>query len=246
MGRPRHLSRAPLREALIDFQFEAPVSLDIVRSFAKVHKEHFGQDHDIWQASVGWNLSQSGVGTSADRAAVGKRLDSTNPPHVLQVKTAGFTFSRLHPYDTWQSMRDSAWELWKEFAAMAKPTVARTALRYINELKLPLPVSDFAEYLAAPPQVPAALPQSISGFLQRTVIVNQTAGCFAVVTQGLEDIPAGLAPQDVTVVLDIDVFRYEAFPPDDDRLNRCLEDLHDFKNKIFFEYLTDRALELFE
>lgn len=246
MGKARHLSRAPLREALIDLQFETPVALDTIRAFAAAKAKQFEQVGDIWQASVGFNLGQDGgVGTSAGSIALGKRLDSKAPPHVLQIKTTGFTFSRLHPYDTWQSMRDAAAALWRDFAEVAKPSVSRTALRYINELKLPLPITDFADYLTVPPQVPAALPQSISGFLQRTVIVNQPSGSVAVVMQAMEDIQAGLSPQDVTVVLDIDVFRYEQVQPLGDRLTQSLEDLHEFKNRIFFEHLTDRALELY-
>jgi len=248
MSKPRHLTRAPLREALIDIQFDPPTPLEKVREFRPSNAERFGTSRDIWQASIGMQFAEDGASrTSADSVLVGKRLDATNAPHVVQFRKDGFTFSRLYPYDSWPALREPAIALWREFAAAAGVlATTRIALRYINELKLPLPLRDFADYLTAPPQVPSSLPQGLAGFLQRTVIVNQASDNVAIVTQAMEETPASSSPSGITVVLDIDAFYQKRLSVSDERFARVLEDLHAFKNAIFFEYVTDRALELFE
>ena len=247
MKEPRHLNHAPLREALIDIRFDKLIALEKVRAFAAANASGYEKGKDIWQTSFGIRFDESQNSTAqSENIVVGLRLDSTSPPHVAQFLVNGFTFSRLHPYDSWQSLRDAGLGLWKLFSAQEGiETVTRIALRYINELKLPLPIRDFGDFLTVPPQVPANLPQGLSGFLQRVVIVNKPSNSTAIVTQALEDAPAPGYPPSATVVLDIDVFRTDQLGIPVANLPAVLEELHQFKNEIFFEYVTEKALEMF-
>ena len=164
---------------------------------------------------------------------------------MVQYRVNGFTFSRLHPYESWKNLTDSALPLWADYAALGISKVTRIALRYINELKLPQG-AELSHYLASAPHIPQGLPQDLAGFLQRFVIINQAAACTAIVAQALEETPAGSAPSDATIVLDIDAFWEGSIGPRDGQLIATLETLHIFKNELFFKLVTDRTLELFK
>jgi uncharacterized protein (TIGR04255 family) len=101
-------------------------------------------------------------------------------------------------------------------------------------------MGDFGEYLTAAPRIPLELPQHVTRFLSRVSIVRADA-VSAVITQAFEGI---VGPKNVTVLLDIDTFKQEDFSEED--IWVVLEELHDFKNEIFFSSLTEEAVRLFE
>ena len=102
---------------------------------------------------------------------------------------------------------------------------------------------EFADYLTAPPQVPESLPQAIHSFLNRVMFQDPESGGFALVTQALEsiDFDANIAP----IILDIDVFKASETIFDDIEAWELLEKFRLFKNKIFFESITDKTEGLF-
>ena len=248
MAVQRHLSKAPIKEALIDLQFEPIVELQPLEAFADASKGKFDRIVKLWETSIGFEIAKGGDSTtSSAKEIIGFRLDSDARKHVVQARTNGFTFSRLAPYEDWEEICGAAREVWKEFVTVVKPRiVARAAVRYINSMPLPLPMNDFSEYLAAAPQIPATLPQGLSAFVQRVVMVDAASGAVAIVTQALEEPLAGTQPSAVTVFLDIDCFRVKQVAPDADTLWSTLDELRDFKNRIFFEHITERTAELFQ
>lgn len=247
MSEPRHLTKAPIREAVIDIQVTPPVSLDALKAIAARLKDKPHKQDELWHASIGVQINEDGQGSAnTDRSPVGYRYTFSNHPHVLQCQVRGFTFSHLSPYGNWEEMSAIAKELWEIYLETAKPqTVSRIAVRYINSLPIPLPIADFADYLNVPPIVPDELPQTLSSFLQRFVMVDSVTETVAVVTQVLED----QQPQSskITVLLDIDAFRtYSGHSPNTNELWAILEELRNFKNRVFFKYLTEKTIRMFE
>jgi uncharacterized protein (TIGR04255 family) len=123
--------------------------------------------------------------------------------------------------------------------------VVRIAVRFINALRVPMPLSDFDEYLTHAPQLPPTLPQSLSGFLNRVVINDQANGDFAMVTQMLE----GETPDHtgLNVLLDIDVSHpCQLATTDEQEITTILNRLRDTKNKAFFGFLEEKILEQYE
>ena len=244
----RHLNKAPISEALIDIQFEPHVSLDTLNLFAEVVKSKFDRQTKIWQQSFGVEFVQvRDSKTSSEQVIIGTRFDSESLKHVVQARVNGLTFSKLAPYKDWDEIKNAAKEVWQEFLQITKPVVVtRVAVRYINALNIPLPIGDFSEYFTASPQVPALLPQGISAFLQRVVMVDPKTGSVAVVTQALEDPQAGTTLSAVNIFLDIECFQAKQIAPDDNELWATLDVLRDFKNAIFFEHITEKTAGLFE
>jgi uncharacterized protein (TIGR04255 family) len=248
MAAQRHLKNAPIREALIDIQFEPHVSSETLRLFSKAVMPKFDRQSNIWQQTLGFEFTEDNQSkTSTAREALGTRLDSDAVGHVVQARINGFTFSKLAPYKDWEEIRDSAKEIWYEFLKFAKPVVVtRVSVRYINALDIPLPIHDFADYFTALPQIPPTLPQGIGAFLQRVILIEPRTGSVAAITQALEESQPGTQANKVTIFLDIDCFNEKQLTPDSDELWVSLDGLRDFKNAIFFEHITEKTAELFE
>ena len=248
MAIQRQLSKAPAREALIDIQFEPRAPIEVIQELEKRIGVDFKQSVPIWEAVFGVSINSQGMQeTSTKPAPVGIRFDSDEPPHVLQCRTQGFTFSRLSPYGRWEDLRDAAKKYWLEFVSIGEPfVVTRVAVRYINEIKLPVTVNDFADYLTCPPTVPANLPQAVSSFLHRTVIPDVQSGSTSIITQALEDQAVTSENPSVTVLLDVDVFRVVRIESTDTgAIWSSLDSLRVQKNHMFFEHITEKTLEMF-
>ena len=98
---------------------------------------------------------------------------------------------------------------------------------------------DFSDYLTAAPSIPEKLPQGISSFFTRVVLPDPTTGAVAIVTHALESV---VTPKVVPIIIDIDVFIERTFE-NHEKAWATIDMLHDMKNLIFFESVTDKALE---
>lgn len=249
-ARPRHLSHAPITEALVDFrvQLEEGFSLkhfeEVVGRLSKEYPTR-GAIKTV-RATVG--LGDPTVRPDVEHGEFGVLIRAADEKSLAQFRIDGFTFNRLEPYTSWDDIYPETIRLWREYVAAAKPiAVVRLAARYINRLKFALPIKDLREYLIEPPRVPEGLPETLKGYLTRLVIHDSLHEHSAIVTQSFEANPA--EPDQAVLLLDIDAFK--AFPKplkasEHDQIDFVLARLHAFKNEIFFRSITQRASELFE
>ncbi|WP_080465501.1 TIGR04255 family protein [Burkholderia cenocepacia] len=243
MAEIRHLSDAPIREAIIDIQFGPEVAFETIDSFATDFASSDDKISDIWTSTLQVKVEPTGVRQSQVGARVGKRIDMDEGKHVVQFRTTGFTFSRLRPYDRWEVMSEDALGIWKKYHDAIKPAaITRLATRFINAIEISLPIVDFADFLIYPPEVPNSLPQGVMSFLNRVAFSDPGTPDVTTVTQMLE----GLSPdqKNVTILLDIDAACIA--PPTDTDIRQIaltLGRLRETKNKAFFGYLKESALE---
>ena len=240
-----HLAKAPIVEALIDLRVQLPVPFDVTRLNAIHEKtvERYPTKAMIRKFAGQIHLTEQGASQKINMdEPYGNRYTSSDGVFVFQARTDGFTLSRLKPYSDWDDLYSEAKRLWAIYAEVAGvELVTRVAVRYINRMEIPFPISDFAEYLASPPIIPAALPQTLSSFLMRFVMHDELNGISAIVTQALEESPSPIVP----IVLDIDVFKEGSYEGKSDECWTVLSTLRDFKNRVFFSSITDKTLELF-
>jgi uncharacterized protein (TIGR04255 family) len=247
MATPRHLARAPIMEAIIDCRTKLPASFKvdafqalrekIVKDYPKAEElRGFEAEVKVEHGQLSQSTKQHGV--------VGLAFRSKNAENVAQFRIDGFTFSRLSPYTSWEEIFPEAFRLWKLYSDIAVPDfITRMAVRYINKLRIPLPIGDFSEYLCAFPVVPPELPRQIATFLTRIVITESDFGANAAITQALEK-PTD--PNFVTIILDIDVYRVRQYEIDDEKIKLEFDELRQLKNKIFFSSITEKTTGLFE
>lgn len=247
----RHLSKAPITEAVIDFRVIVREGVKADTIEAGLQGKDFGyyKKGPIVRGTFGFQLSG---GTNPEAQAlpsaasvIGVRLHSHDEKYVAQFSTEGFALSRLEPYETWEELLKEAQRLWPYYVACAEPrVVSRVATRFINNLRLPLHSGDsFETFLTQQPKYPADVPQAMSGFLQRFVMHDPTIGATIIVTQALEDLRPG---GEVPVILDLDAFKTERLSPDSNEMWSCLTQLRGLKNKFFFASITDEAVRIYQ
>lgn len=161
---------------------------------------------------------------------------------IAQFRIDGFTLNKLKPYTSWEDLNELATKLWEKYKSIAKPeAITRIALRYINRINIAGPQIDFDDYLTAGPQVPEGLSQAVSGFLHKTTIHEPENDNYVHVTQALE---TSSSIADITIILDIDAFKVFGISPDDPF--KHFSNLRELKNKVFFNFLTEKTIGLFE
>lgn len=244
-----HFPNAPITEALIDIRVKLPPQSDLAK--LAVFHDAIKQRYPAKQERVSWRghieVKASPVAQVSQSAAGGPDgylFTSLDGRQVVQARLDGFTFSRLKPYDKWETLRDEARELWQHYMRIASPeNVTRVSLRYINRIEIPLPMRDFKEYILTTPEIAPDLPQGLGSFFMRLVIPDAQTQAVAVVTETVE--PIDESSNQLPLIFDIDVFRMAAFDLQGKALWETLDQLHDLKNDIFFKSITPKAKELF-
>ncbi|MGQ0813198.1 MAG: TIGR04255 family protein, partial [Gemmatimonadota bacterium] len=147
------------------------------------------------------------------------------------------------PYTSWDNLFPIFLRSWENYKSFAKPeSLVRFGVRYLNHITLPADLIDFDEYLRSGPQLPAGVPPYVSGFLTQVVVTHPEWGVEAAIRQSLEqDVGTGLS----TVIIDIDAYDSRVQDQDSD-VNATFSTLHEYKNRLFFGSLTEKALELFK
>lgn len=235
---PRKLNNAPIKEALIDIQTVLPkgIEANTLDISDDAFLKRYPNKEALYKGAFGIRMEGGqAVGTSIEQGQIGYKYTSEDGKQIVQFRTDGFTYSQLEPYDKWETLRDEAFNLWELYTQLTGPDIRRIAVRYINLLKIPLPIGDIKKYLAAPPETPADLGLSVNSFLTRIVMADPESGATAILTQALEAFEEANAP----IVLDIDVFLNNQYDHSDPEIWADLDKLRKLKNIIFFESITE-------
>jgi len=249
MAQQRHLDNAPITEAIIDFRVRIPSGADPGQfsSLKKELKDRYPNVVDMKMAEMSFGIiDDKPVWTPpGEGRIIGYRYESEDKKNVAQFRNDGFTFSRLKPYNDWEHIFEEARNLWSLYVRIASPeSIVRIATRYINRLKIPLPVDDFLQYLTSPPHIPQSLPQGVSSFLSRVVLYDPKLDIAANITQALE---TNVEESNyVIIIIDIDAYKSGNFHPDEPKMWETFAALRNLKNRIFFEHITEDAARLFE
>ena len=245
MAKQRHLSKAPITEALINIQVMLPIHKRTIEHLAALDEkfqEQYPDKKTIEEFQYKFEGGSTPTGQTSSKK-LGFRYTNGDKTQVIQSTISGLSLSRLPPYEDWQKLRAEARRVWKIYSDLVQPDgITRVAARYINKLELPGPLIDFDDYFNYVPVVPKALPQMYAGFFSRIVVPDKKGQCMAIITQMYQP---GQDPSAVSVVLDIDVFREKHFA-DEQEAWATIDQLRDFKNLIFFDSITEKSAELYQ
>ncbi len=242
-----HLPRAPIVEAVIDWRAKLAPEFDVMRLLAASEKLDSGyallDEQREFHQTIEQKPGTEPKHTFGFAGVRGYRFRSTDALHFATLKHDGFSFSRLKPYTNWRSVFNEAVRLWGIYRDLAEPEeVSRIAVRYINRILLPIPVTDFGKYLTAPPSAPPGAPQLMTSLLYRVVVHEPEDGVSANISQVIE----GYQPGSVPLILDIDAFIMKNMDPYGFDFATQFESLRRMKNRIFFATLTPTAIQMFK
>ena len=246
-----HYGRAPITEALIDIRVQGPEpSIEQLMELQQEEIERYPEKKPVYFASIElrrYEPDEAPTFAGQSSTQRGWAFVAADKLQIWQAQRDGFTFSRLAPYESWAPFKDEARRLWTNTRATLKPqSVTRVAVRYINRLELPLSLKDFKDYLRTVPEVSPALPQGLSTFFMQLQIPQEDIKALLILNQSLlPPSELGQEQKSVSLLLDIDLFRAQELPQDDDGIWNYFDELHAKKNQIFEGCITDLTRELF-
>jgi uncharacterized protein (TIGR04255 family) len=244
MQERQHYSKAPITEAIIDLRGILPS--DITLSNLHGLTSYLECDYPYRENAVRVEsqvTAGASVGASANQTQVGYVYSSDDGKQILNAGLMGFTFSRLAPYDRWETFRDEARRLWEIYCQMVRvEKLNRIAVRYINRIDIPLPFDDFKIFLRTVPEVSPELPQGLSGYFMQLQIPQPDIAAMAVINQAMMP-PQIPNSNSISVILDIDIFQDQVMFSTD-TFWTSLELLHTKLDTVFEACITDQTREL--
>jgi len=238
---------APIVEALFDIKVE--YQRDINHSELENLHQVIKPDYPIrktlreFHSQLKLKKDEAAMPTFSDKIT-GYQFWSSDEKQVVQYRKDGFGYSRLKPYENWDSIFTEAQKLWEIYENNLKTyAVKRIAVKYINLIEIPLRSFKLENYFTAPPLVPNGLPQTIENFIYQITIYFPESTTKAIITMKLS--PS--SNKDITsIIYDIDVFKTTNIKPE--RYSTIWEiynELRIIKNDIFDKGLTENAKKLF-
>ena len=239
-----------ITEALIDLRvrFSSEIEPSVIATLKNSLKEDYPDQKSVYEVEAEIQ-SVSGIQptTTTNQSLVGYNFSSIDIKQVLQARTDRFTFSRLSPYESWESFRDEAKRLWNLYQTVTQPiSIERVAVRYINRIDIPIQSQDsldLKEYLRTLPEISSDLPQGLSGYFMQLEIPQDDIEGILMLQQAI--IPT-LKENQVSIVLDTDLFCNVDFCSNENKHWELLEKLRTRKNMIFEACITDKTRRLFE
>lgn len=239
-------ANAPITEAIIDLRVEPAEGFTL----ARLERCHDGEE-EAYPSKVNFNLTvgQLTIGGQGEAIAhtasaqqIGFLFKSADEKQIFQVRHDGFTFNRLTPYLGWERLRDEARRLWNIYRDRTQPQkVTRIAVRYINRFDFPDSGVELKGYLKTSPEVSPELAQPLAGFLMQIALAQPDIRATLLLSEAAVPAPA---PDIASVALDIDLFRTDDLPAEEEAMWSLFEELRHRKNAIFEACITDKTREL--
>ena len=245
-------SRPPVREALIDIRIDL-LPIELLPTLERLHEKFlpdFPEKKTRYQWEADLKIREADIITSPKtQGPFGYRFESADKNKMVQVRRDGFTFNQPKPdpnesWPGWSALRGEAQKGWGFFVeAIPEAKVTRMAIRYINQIVLPGEMVELDKYLTAAPKIPAGLPQTLDNFFNRVEFTNSDPAAKVLISQALSPRPW---QSNVTITLDIDIFRQDPKSMDDKSFWQTLDQFRELKNIIFLKSLKPKTKELFK
>jgi len=241
------LPNAPIVEAVIHWQARSETIQSHEQFYDKLKKrlEDYPVSHPEHEIKFQAELGSEGVATNISHPSwSGFKFTSEDELHIAQFKRDGFAFSRLKPYNKWTEFAAEAQRLWNVYLELAEPLeVQRLGVRFINLIS-PVQPERFSDLLTIPPKGPERMPMPIQGLMHKTTFDIPGNPYNLNVIQAMQP-PLSTQTEGFGLILDIDVFTTQALEPKEELLKHHLDEMRWIKDKAFFSFLTEDAIDNF-
>ena len=237
--------RAPITEGVIYLAVAGAATPEELQKLVKRLAKDYPQQETL--AAINVSINTTGGPATVEQRLQGYRMRSTDQADIVVVFPNGVATSRLAPYPGWEYLRERAHTSWEEwYGSITHTPLTRIGIRYINRIDVPIrqaEIVDIEFYLTFTPRVPDFSKRPLTGFLVQATRPTDLEHWNVSITSTLMS-PPPLINQ-LSLVLDIDVFRTEKIPGRDADLWDCIDAVRPLKNAIFEACVTDEARKLF-
>lgn len=243
MAAYKRLKSPPIVEAVLDFRirnvegFDGRALANVTESF----KSSFPITGLLRQRAVELSL-EPGHQSVTSETITGARFDNGDRTKVAVFGVEGFTFSHVNSYSHWDALKADALSAWGEYTKIVQPQeITRVGLRYVNRFDFVGQI-ELKDFFTAAPELPPGLPQVLDQFHSRIIFPLPGQLGFG----SLAHVAPKSPDSSFRVILDIDIYKentgYDAI---DMRAWDLLDKFREEKNRVFFEAVTEHALEKF-
>lgn len=230
--------RPPIVEAVVEFQFAAPVDFAFVAKLAARVVSKYQVDETERQQGV---MFHSDGRSTPVNGEIGRKLSSRDMRHTVIVRLGSIIFASLAPYEGWDAFEDRIAQQYRVLSGVSGyPAIKQIGMRYINRIDIHKGL--FPNWVASDflNNTPSPLPDH---FLQHVEFSENEKRSFVIkIVTATATSPV---PYSDALLLDIDVFRRSALPASLPDMIALLREMRALRNETFESSITDRARELF-
>jgi uncharacterized protein (TIGR04255 family) len=227
----------PVIEALIQFRYAEPVSKAFQSKLLKRLKREYANELALQAVGANVNFEKQEAAFVAEPQS---RLSSLDEADVLIVHSTTLTWSRLAPYQGWDTFLErvrSDVQIAHEMTGLRK--IVQLGVRYVNRIDVPIngPITRYEDYLT----INLSLPEiwdGVSNYGWRFERKYPELVSLAIVQSA---IIAPEIPNHAAFLLDIDIIRNQDIPTRIEDIFILLGKMRDLKNNIFELSITDTA-----
>jgi uncharacterized protein (TIGR04255 family) len=237
MAEKRHLQNPPIREAILEFQIAPSVNI-LPETLKKWSVPATYSPLRIQQGTgIKFQLNQDFTfdADASERFIEGGVWHDTARNIAAQIMRNRLTINKTAPYTDFQVLKNEAqffWNLYKTSFSIEQ--IRRVGLRFVNEI---IPQNPLHHYL-----IPDFIPQGILPNEAANVYyryeLRRTETLGALIQIVLENDRTQAFP--VRLIVDIDTFSTRIHEASDNAMwEETVEQLHEFKNDLFFGIITE-------
>ena len=241
-----HLNKPPITEALFDVKAILPKNVNIETLLQAHEKEKakypIREVKAKWEASFQFKPGEAAIVNQKGGTPQGYMMFSSDRKKIFQARLDGFTYNQLATYESWDKFAGEAYRLLDIYMKIAKPiSITRLALRFINKIEIPLPISDITEYLNTIPHGIVTMGGKKIKYFMNLLMNDKDTNNESIFTNVIEE-PA--SSNIIRIIIDIDTYRSVELKSED-QIDKIILSLREYKNKIFFNTITDKTKQLF-
>ncbi|TDX84412.1 TIGR04255 family protein [Epilithonimonas xixisoli] len=234
-------SKAPIKEAIIDISIiEMDINLeDLEDEILKSLPKDFLDVKKILNFGGQINIKSRKTPEliTSEEVLIGYMFSRENIK--VQFRKNGFTINFLSPYTNWKEFFDISKIFWKKYQEIFKGIkIDNISLRYINEIKIPLPIKNFEDYIVNIPPIPKCLPQNYSHFFMQIEVPCENEFVAVITETTLKQKEKYILPFILDINIQKEIKGKIDFEEDFNYMRRL-------KNLIFEDFITDNLRKLF-
>jgi uncharacterized protein (TIGR04255 family) len=233
MAQIRHLSKPPIREAILEFHIAPMVDIipETVQQWELVPTYNNFSTQASKQLTFTFDQNLDAAESVNSRAIEGVFWKDDTRAIAAQIMRNRLTLNKLAPYTDFALVENEMRFFWKCYTATFQAEqIQRVGLRYINEIET---VQALHHYIQ-----PELLPTGgLAGTAARTyhryeIRRSETLGALVQIV---------IDKEDSRLVVDIDTFSERPYQSSDETVwKESVEQLHTLKNELFFAIITEQ------